>query len=122
MPRLTSIAIIGVALAASGCGIQAATPPKAQPEVNVPELTALSSEVPAAIAVKVRAVARNSAERRARELTVRVRNLSCDGVATGSGFAIARDLLGMILVRVPGGRSSIPGTHARCSTSPILLH
>ena len=33
-------------------------------------------------------IARESAERRARRQTVRIRNTGCEGIATGSGFAL----------------------------------
>lgn len=47
-----------------------------------------AAQAPAAVTVRA-----DSPERAARELTVRVRASGCDGVATGSGFAIARRAL-----------------------------
>jgi S1-C subfamily serine protease len=49
--------------------------------------------VPAAARAKTPTLARDSAERNARKLTVRIRNISCQGVATGSGFALSDDVL-----------------------------
>ena len=89
------LAALGLGLAGllAGCGIQAAAPPAEQPTVSAPPLTAVSPDVPQAVRVRVRATATSSFGRRARELTVRVRNVSCEGVAIGSGFAISHDLL-----------------------------
>jgi S1-C subfamily serine protease len=61
----------GVALALPGC---VAPPPQAGPPASLP------SGRPE--------LAAESARQRAAEVTMRVRNRSCDGVATGSGFAV----------------------------------
>jgi S1-C subfamily serine protease len=61
----------GVALALPGC---VAPPPEAGPPASLP------SGRPE--------LAAESARQRAAEVTMRVRNRSCDGVATGSGFAV----------------------------------
>ena len=77
-------------LLGTGCGVQAAAPPDEEPELTVPKLERVSGVVPEAFHVRIPRLARNSAERRAQRLTVRVRNVSCVGVGVGSGFAIAR--------------------------------
>jgi len=77
----------------AGCAGQADEPLAGEPRLTVPELTRVSPDVPAVVRAKTPTLARDSAERRARKLTVRVRNLSCDGVSIGSGFALAPDVL-----------------------------
>jgi S1-C subfamily serine protease len=83
----------GLALLLSGCGVHAAAPPSKQPTVHVPALTPVSAHVPQAVRVRLPVLARDSAERRARRLTVRVRNTSCEGVGIGSGFALGPSVL-----------------------------
>lgn len=63
---------VGVVLALPGC---VAPPPEAVPPASLPD-------------GKPRLTA-ESARQRAAEVTVRVRNRACDGLATGSGFAVA---------------------------------
>ena len=75
-----------------GCSLVADEPPEAAPQATVPELVEVSGGVPQAERVRLR-LARDSAARRAQRLTVRVRNLTCEGVVTGSGFALAGDPL-----------------------------
>lgn len=85
-----------LALAATllgGCGAQADAPPEAAPEINVPELAEVSKDVPATVRAKTPTLAADSAERKARTLTLRIRNVSCQGVATGSGFALDEDVI-----------------------------
>jgi S1-C subfamily serine protease len=84
---------LGIALLATGCGVQAAAPPAQEPAVKAPDLTQVSSDVPNAVRVRFPVLARDSAERRARSLTVRVRNRSCEGVGVGSGFALTPHVL-----------------------------
>jgi S1-C subfamily serine protease len=97
MRRWATAAFVLVFVATSGlltgCGLQASAPPEEEPTVSVPALTQVSSDVPGAVRVKVPTIAAASAGRRARKLTLRVRNVSCLGVALGSGFAIDSDLL-----------------------------
>jgi S1-C subfamily serine protease len=82
-----------LALAASGCAGQADAPPEAEPAITVPEVERVASNVPAAAKAKTPVLARDSAERKARTLTVRIRNVSCEGVGTGSGFALSDHVL-----------------------------
>lgn len=92
---IAEVIAISLAVAAllTGCGAQATAPPEEEPTISVPALQEVSSDVPAAVRVKVPTIAAASAQRRARKLTVRVRNVSCLGVAVGSGFAVDSDLL-----------------------------
>src|ERR687896_18739 len=78
-----------LALVGAGCAGQADAPPEAEPTITVPELDRVASDVPAAVRAKTPVLARDSAERKARTLTVRIRNVSCEGVGTGSGFAVS---------------------------------
>jgi S1-C subfamily serine protease len=84
--RLVRLALL--ALAATAC--LAPPPPVAESASPAVAAGAGESAVRAPVAVTVRA---DSPERAARELTVRVRASGCDGVATGSGFAIAERAL-----------------------------
>jgi S1-C subfamily serine protease len=86
-------AAFALALVASGCAGQAEEPPEAKPAITVPELERVASGVPAAVGARTPVLARDSAERKARTLTVRVRNVSCEGVGTGSGFALSDHVL-----------------------------
>ena len=82
-----------LALVGAGCAGQADAPPEAEPTITVPELDRVASDVPAAVRAKTPVLARDSAERKARTLTVRIRNVSCEGVGTGSGFALSDHVL-----------------------------
>jgi S1-C subfamily serine protease len=48
----------------------------------------LDPDVANEVAARIPTLARDSAERKARRGTLRVRNTACDGVSTGSGFAL----------------------------------
>jgi S1-C subfamily serine protease len=89
--RLTALAAAACLL--TGCGMRAAEPPDEEPRVAPPALVPVSDDVPEAVRVRIPRLAKDSAERRAHRLTVRVRNVSCVGVGVGSGFAIADDVL-----------------------------
>jgi S1-C subfamily serine protease len=63
-------------------------PPDATPRQLAPRVV---REVPAArniTRVTIPRLSRDGFERRARQITVRVRNVTCEGVGTGSGFAV----------------------------------
>jgi S1-C subfamily serine protease len=97
--RAAAVALLGC-LALAGCATENVTdnpvaeaPPPEQPTISVPELTDVDPQARSLAAKKLPTLARDSAERRARRLTVRVRNTSCFGVGTGSGFAIDGDTL-----------------------------
>lgn len=82
-----------LALVAAGCAGQAEAPPEAEPTITVPDVERVASAVPAAVRARTPVLARDSAERKARTLTVRIRNVSCEGVGTGSGFALSDHVL-----------------------------
>jgi S1-C subfamily serine protease len=93
--RRSSRALVGaVAFAAlvTGCGVTDG-PPKDQARPPLSSLVAPAGDLEALSGVKVPTLARDSAQRYARRLTVRVRNIGCEGLATGSGWALTRTLL-----------------------------
>ncbi len=90
---VAAVAAVVVASFATACGVRASDPPEEEPTFAVPELVPVADDVPEAVRVQIPRLAKDSAERRANRLTVRVRNVSCLGVGVGSGFAIARDVL-----------------------------
>ncbi|MCZ7587875.1 MAG: trypsin-like peptidase domain-containing protein [Gaiella sp.] len=59
----------------------------------MPALAEPADDLQELAGVTLPTLARDSAERRARRLTVRVRNIGCEGLATGSGWALSRTLL-----------------------------
>jgi S1-C subfamily serine protease len=88
--------IAALCLALTGCGADeliANEPPAEPPQLTVPETVAADPAARSLASKKLPTLARDSAERKARSLTVRVRNTSCFGVGTGSGFAIDSDTL-----------------------------
>jgi S1-C subfamily serine protease len=90
--RRVAVALLAASLL-TGCGVRAPEPPEEEPTLAPPELVPVSGNVPDAVREEIPRLAKDSAERRARRLTVRVRNVSCLGVGVGSGFAIAKDVL-----------------------------
>jgi S1-C subfamily serine protease len=91
--RLVSAAVTALALGLLGCAAQADDPPPAAPAFPVSAVEAKSPDVQAAEDAKLPELAQDSLARGAKELTVRVRNIGCAGIATGSGFALTRRLL-----------------------------
>jgi S1-C subfamily serine protease len=89
----SAAALLLIAVGVGGHAVEVAPPPDQEPTLGVPALVPVSSDVPAAVRAAVPTLASESAERRARKLTVRVRNISCYRLAVGSGFAVARDIL-----------------------------
>jgi S1-C subfamily serine protease len=69
--RQRLLVVVGVLVALPGC---VAAPPEAAPPASLPRTEPT--------------LAADSARQRAAEVTMRVRNRLCDGVATGSGFAV----------------------------------
>jgi S1-C subfamily serine protease len=84
---------LAASFAASGCALRASAPPQRQPAITVPALTPLAPLVSQEANVQVPRPARDSIHRAAEQLTVRVRNVNCEGITLGSGFAIAPDVL-----------------------------
>jgi S1-C subfamily serine protease len=80
-------------LLAVGCAPLASAPPPDPKPLAAPEIEQLDSAVERAARLKIPALARDSNLRHAKRLTVRVRNTGCEGVATGSGFAIDKEIL-----------------------------
>lgn len=76
----------------TGCGV-VDTPPEHAPRPPLPTLVEPDGELDVLAGAALPTLARDSAERRARRLTVRVRNIGCEGLATGSGWALSRTLL-----------------------------
>jgi len=91
MRRLIVLWALGACV--SGCGVQADSPPSSDPAYTPPEVAELDADVAEAASVTLPELVRDSDVRRARRLTVRVRNIGCAGVATGSGFALGPNLL-----------------------------
>lgn len=81
-----------LALATGGCGV-VDDPPEEQPRPPLPALVEPASGPGALAGGEVPTPAADSAERRARRLTVRVRNVGCEGLAVGSGWALTHNLL-----------------------------
>jgi S1-C subfamily serine protease len=92
MRRAVAVLLV-LAVLGSGCSVLADEPPEATPRVTAPELVSVSDDVSQAERVRLPRLARDSAERRARRLTARVRNVTCEGVIRGSGFALGPSLL-----------------------------
>lgn len=91
MIRHTRRVLLGLAFAAtlSGCGAVVVEEPSSEPlRAPVPPLVELDPDVTAQAAARIPTLARDSAERKARRGALRVRNTACDGVSTGSGFAL----------------------------------
>lgn len=85
-------AALALAVAAAGCGV-VDDPPEETSRPPLPVLVEPADDLQALAGVKPPTLARDSAERHARRLTVRVRNIGCEGLATGSGWALSRTLL-----------------------------
>lgn len=94
VPPAAAVAVATVvSLAVAGCAVQASEPPASITDVEPPATTPVASNVDDALAATVGTVERDSRRRQARRLTLRLRNASCVGVSTGSGFAITREIL-----------------------------
>lgn len=89
--RLILLCLLG--LATSGCTLVAAAPPSDDPTPSIPAVAPVDPDAARLANVQPATLARDSAERVARRMTVRVRNSGCDGVATGSAFALDRHTL-----------------------------
>lgn len=85
-------AIAGVAVFAAGVlvvgWVRGADRVPLPPPLNPAKVVELSASAQRATSGKPRGLARDSMTRRAQRLTLRIRNISCDGVGTGSGWAI----------------------------------
>lgn len=72
----------------AGCGALVDEPPSRSPVGLAPAIDAEADAAEGIVRVRVPALARDGYARRAAALTVRVRNLTCSGLGTGSGFAV----------------------------------
>ena len=89
-----ALALLALAAALAGCELQADAPPEGEPAAAVPaEPAEPAADVEEAEGADLPELARDSDRRAARRLTVRVRNIGCGGIATGSGFALGQNLL-----------------------------
>jgi S1-C subfamily serine protease len=91
----TSVVAVSVAfvLVAAGCAGLAARPKGADPQVRVPTEHHLDPRVEQAVARPLPQLISDSLRRQAEQMVVRVRNTSCEGVGTGSGFALDQHTL-----------------------------
>lgn len=80
--------LLAAAVALPGCGGLVPEPPAEPPERAGPPVLPDAPAARGIAHVEVPALSRDGYRRRAERLTVRVRNLSCEGVSTGSGFAV----------------------------------
>ena len=90
---LRGVSFLALCLLASGCAVHANDPERATPTNTLPDVQSVSPDVPAAVRVTLPDLTRDSLARQAKRLTVRVRNIGCAGIAVGSGFALAPDIL-----------------------------
>jgi S1-C subfamily serine protease len=89
--RLMLLLAAGVLWA--GCGALAEAPPHASPAQQAPAVTPDAPAAKGIARVELPTLSQDSFTREATQITVRVRNLTCQGVARGSGFAIDRHTL-----------------------------
>ena len=90
-PRV-AVALLVAAVAAPACGL-VEEPPAAAPADVAPAVVREVAAARGISRVAVPALSRDGFQRRAERVTVRVRNLSCQGVGTGSGFAVYQSTL-----------------------------
>jgi S1-C subfamily serine protease len=85
------VGIIGVAFGAAGC--LAATPPSQVPQVSAPSIHRLDPAVDQVAHTPIPQLISNSLRRKVEEMVVRVRNVNCQGITVGSGFALDQQTL-----------------------------
>ncbi|MBY0395097.1 MAG: trypsin-like peptidase domain-containing protein [Thermoleophilia bacterium] len=86
MIRLVAL-LAAAGLLLAGCGLVEA-PPDRSPEALAPAVLPDSRDAQEFADLRLPALSRDGFQRRAAAVTVRVRNLTCAGLGTGSGFAI----------------------------------
>ena len=89
--RALLVTLLVVASGLTGCGSESPNGDLENP--TLPALVEPDSELKAVAGIKAPAIALDSAERQARRLTLRVRNIGCEGIAVGSGWALTPRLL-----------------------------
>jgi S1-C subfamily serine protease len=87
----TGVVVLLLAGVSTGCAAESPPPEAKRPPL--PILVEPDPEIATLAGVKPPAIALESAERQARRLTLRVRNIGCEGIATGSGWALSSHLL-----------------------------
>jgi S1-C subfamily serine protease len=88
-----ALLIVFCTLGLAGCGMGVVDGPQGSPAGSAPHVV---PDAPAAhnlARVRIPQLSQDGYRRRAERLTLRVRNLSCEGVAVGSAFAMTRDTL-----------------------------
>jgi S1-C subfamily serine protease len=91
---ISRVILVVLACLAAGCAAQpVSAPPARNPAVTVPKVEDPSPDVAVAEAVEVPTLAQDSLARQAKRLTLRVRNIECLGIASGSGFGLTPGLL-----------------------------
>lgn len=77
----------------SGCSALVEAPPDRSAQDSAPAVLADDPAARGIANVRLPTLSEDGFERKAEALTVRVRNLGCEGLATGSGFAVSSDVL-----------------------------
>lgn len=87
--RRALVTLCLVPLVAAGCGgVLADAPPAESPEEMAPTLVAENAAAKSVTSITIPTLTQDGFERRANLISMRVRNLSCQGVSTGSGWAL----------------------------------
>lgn len=92
MIRRTATAL-AACLVLGGCGYIADRPPDRSPVDEAPRVVTDAAEAEGISDARIPTLRQDGFNRRAATITVRVRNLSCSGVGSGSGFALDRHTL-----------------------------
>ena len=104
------VGLASITLAAAGCGGLAAAPPSNQPKVFAPAVQRLDPLVEQVAHTPIAQLISNSLRRKAEEMVVRVRNVNCEGIEIGSGFALDQHTL-LTNRHVLAGASQLEGIH-----------
>lgn len=88
MTRGVLVGLVAVVCMTSGCGALVEAPPAASPSELAPAVTPDSPDTAGIAKVVLPTLSQDSFRRKATQITMRVRNLTCQGVASGSGFAV----------------------------------
>lgn len=82
------MSVMALALVSGGCGALVESPPAASPSELAPAVTPDSPDTEGIAKVALPTLSQDSFRRKATQITMRVRNLTCQGVGSGSGFAV----------------------------------
>lgn len=91
--RFSATLLTASVLLLVGCAGHASDAPETAPRFDSGPIEPKSTQVVVAEDAELPELARDSVARQAKELTSRVRNVGCTGIATGSGFALTRHVL-----------------------------